>query len=57
MSYIQRHLICHINNRVSENVLHINRKVTLVIRITKSRFEHLVIGQIKGLGIILSGKT
>ena len=43
--------------RVSENVLHISRKITVVTCITKSRYDILVINTIKGLDIILSGQT
>ena len=43
--------------RVLKNILHINGKITVVIHITKSRCDNLVISTIKGLDIILSGQT
>ena len=41
----------------SENVLHINGKITVVIHVTKSRCDKLVIYISKGLDIVLSGQT
>ena len=51
------YVICYNNKETSKNILHIIGKITVVIHVTKSRCDILVINTIKGLDIILSGQT